>query len=481
MSRSPLSFLLFAGLLMSATATAQCPIKDSIMSQIDTPVVDGTTGATEHHHPDDVTGATTPMQGRSNDKKKKPHKHQDPDHFHQFRLGGYGEAVAAFKDYGINRFYGGADGNPRTHRNTISIPRFVLALDYKFSKNWILGAEIEFESGGTGQAVELENTENGEYETEIEKGGEVAIEQFHITRLITPTFNLRAGHMIVPVGLTNAHHEPMNFFGTVRPEGERMLLPCTWHETGLAAFGRVGSRAATFDYQVMVVAGLNANGFDRNTWVASGKQGLFEEDNFTSPGYAARLDWVGVKGLRVGASYYYCHDTSANSDKPSYYGNMGRAPLSILSGDAQYTDRYVTARGCVVWGNLAKSDVISSRNGRHSNASPYSRVTPVAKNAMSCGGEVGVNLRNIINCPTMPELLPFVRYEYYNPQEKVLAPHVADQRLKTSMWTMGLNYRVGNGIILKADYTTRSIGSGRFNSENEFALGIAFTGWFLKK
>ena len=61
-----------------------------------------------------------------------------------------------------------------------SIPRFVLALDYKFNSKWILGAEIEFESGGTGTAYELENTENGEYETEVEKGGEVAIEQFHI-------------------------------------------------------------------------------------------------------------------------------------------------------------------------------------------------------------------------------------------------------------------------------------------------------------
>lgn len=29
----------------------------------------------------------------------------------------------------------------------------------------------------------------------------------------------------------------------------------------------------------MIVAGLNANGFDRNTWIASGKQGIFEEDN----------------------------------------------------------------------------------------------------------------------------------------------------------------------------------------------------------
>ena len=84
--------------------------------------------------------------------------------------------VANFKDYGINRFYGGNDGNPKKNRNTISIPRFVLAFDYKFNSKWILGAEIEFESGGTGTAFELENTENGEYETEVEKGGEVAIE-----------------------------------------------------------------------------------------------------------------------------------------------------------------------------------------------------------------------------------------------------------------------------------------------------------------
>ncbi len=52
------------------------------------------------------------------------------------------------------------------------------------------------------------------------KGGEVALEQFHITRLIHSAFNVRAGHLIVPMGLTNAHHEPINFFGTSRPEGE---------------------------------------------------------------------------------------------------------------------------------------------------------------------------------------------------------------------------------------------------------------------
>ena len=140
----------------------------------------------------------------------------------------------------------------------------MIAGDYKFNSKWILGLEIEFESGGTGTAYELENTENGEYETEVEKGGEVAVEQFHITRLITPAFNVRAGHIIVPVGQNNAHHEPLNFFGTVRPEGETSIIPNTWHETGLEFFGQFGKGYASFNYQAMVVAGLNANGFDRD-------------------------------------------------------------------------------------------------------------------------------------------------------------------------------------------------------------------------
>ena len=63
------------------------------------------------------------------------------------------------------------------------------------------------------------------------------------------------------------------------------------------------------------MVGLNANGFDRNNWVAGGKQGFFEVDNFTSPAYVARLDYRGVPGLRIGGSFYYCVNTASNSDK----------------------------------------------------------------------------------------------------------------------------------------------------------------------
>lgn len=408
------------------------------------------------------------------------------DTFSKYRVGGYGEMVAAWKDYGTNRFFGGQYGNSKESRSTISIPRFVVAFDYKLSPKWIVGAEIEFESGGTGSAYELENTENGEYETELEKGGEVAIEQFHITRLITRGLNVRAGHMIVPVGLINAHHEPNLFFGTVRPEGETTILPSTWHDTGLELFGTLGKGLATFDYEAMVVAGLNANGFDRNQWAGGARQGIFEEDNFTSPGYAVRLDWRGVRGLRIGGSFYFCKNIGANSDKQQTYEGLGDIPLRIWTFDGQYRNRLLTARANVVLGNLGNTEAVNSRNGKLSNNSPYSRLTPVAKRAVSYGGEIGFNLRNIIGL-NIPDLVPFARYEYYNPQEKVVGNYSADRRLQTSMWVAGVNWRPLPNLIVKADYTTRQIGTskpfgkGIYNSENEFAVGVTFVGWFAKK
>lgn len=402
--------------------------------------------------------------------------------YEKFRFGGYGEILANFMDYGINRFSGVTYGNTKDNRNSISIPRFVLAFDYKFNSKWILGAEIEFEAGGTGSAIELEQKENGEYETEIEKGGEVALEQFHITRLIHPAFNVRAGHLIVPVGLTNEHHEPINFFGTSRPEGETTLLPSTWHENGIEFFGTFGKNYTKFSYQALIVAGLNANGFDRDTWVASGKQGLFEADNFTSPAYVGRLNYEGVPGLKVGGSMYYCNDAGANSDKTTTYAGVGRIPVRIYTADLQFRNKYVTARGNILYGNLGNSKELSNWNGKQSSKSPYSKLTPIAKNAVSYGGEVGINIRSFFKENTkIPTIYPFARYEYYNPQEKGESGQTMEKRCQVSMWTAGLNWYALPNLVVKADYATRQIGGGKYNSENEFSIGIAYIGWFINK
>lgn len=405
--------------------------------------------------------------------------------YSRFRFGSYGEVVASFKDYGINRFQ--PEGNTKTHRNTISIPRFTLGFDYKFTPKWILGAEIEFEAGGTGTAVELENSENGEYETEIEKGGEVALEQLHITRLIIPEFNIRAGHQVIPVGLTNAHHEPINFFGSTRPESQTAMMPSTWHATGISVFGTFGRGIGVFDYEAMVVTGLNANGFDRNEWIAGGKQGFFEDDNFTSPGYVARIDWRGVPGLRTGVSFYYCNDAGANADKSQTYSSYGKIPVEILTWDAQYKNKYLTARADLTFGHLGNSKAVNERNNRLPGASPYSRLTPVAKNTLSYGAEIGFDFGKVFSIAGCPTFVPFARYEYINPQKSVAKPYTADRRLEVSKWMVGLNWFARPNIVVKADYSMRQIGTskvfgkGSYNSENEFSIGIAYIGWFLRR
>jgi len=49
------------------------------------------------------------------------------------------------------------------------------------------------------------------------------------------------------------------------------------------------------------------------------------------------------------------------------------------------------------------------------------------------------------------------------------------------MWTAGLNWKALPNLVFKADYTTRKIGGGKYNSENEFAIGVAYVGWFWSK
>lgn len=413
------------------------------------------------------------------------------DDYEKFRFGGYGEMVATFMDYGTNRFTGTDYGSTRDHRSSIAIPRFVLAFDYKFTSKWILGAEIEFESGGTGLETELENSENGEYETEMEKGGEVALEQFHITRLIHPAFNIRVGHMIVPIGLTNAHHEPINFFGTSRPEGETTIIPSTWHETGVSIFGTFGKRYASFDYQLMAVAGLNPDGFGRDGWVADGKQGLFEADNFSSPAYIARLDYKGVPGLRVGGSFYYCADATKNADKDFKYsttsGGRYKVPVWIFSLDAEYKNNYVTARANVISGNMDNSNLVSSTSLSNNSNYHHGAMRSTAKSALCYGAEAGLNISAFCKGGKCPVLYPFARYEYYNPQQSAEKGVSVDPRCQVSKWTAGLNWFALPNLVVKADYTTRQIGTGKvfgkgkYNSENEFAIGIAYIGWFCKK
>ena len=145
----------------------------------------------------------------------------------RFHVGGYGEVAFSRNFYSDNYLrYSEPDKYKGSH-GRFDLPHVVLYVGYDFGKGWSFSSEIEFEHGGTESAVEIETEEAGEYESEIERGGEVALEQFYLQKVFLPQLKLRVGMQIVPVGATNTHHEPDQFFGVYRPEGENTIFPCT--------------------------------------------------------------------------------------------------------------------------------------------------------------------------------------------------------------------------------------------------------------
>ena len=158
-------------------------------------------------------------------------------------VGGYGEVAFSrnfFSDspyiYAKPSNYKNAPGHGR-----FDIPHAVIYLGYNFGRGWTMQTEIEFEHTGTGAALEREYEEAGEFEQEIEKGGEVELEQFWLQKSFFPELNVRLGHIIVPVGGLNNAHEPLNFFTVYRPEGENTIFPSTWHDTGVSVWGQAGA------------------------------------------------------------------------------------------------------------------------------------------------------------------------------------------------------------------------------------------------
>ena len=99
-------------------------------------------------------------------------------------VGGYGEVAMSRNFYSDNVY---RYSNPTKYKDDPShgrfdIPHAVIYIGYDFGQGWSMQSEIEFEHTGTGSAVEKEFTEAGEWESEIEKGGEVALEQFWLQK-----------------------------------------------------------------------------------------------------------------------------------------------------------------------------------------------------------------------------------------------------------------------------------------------------------
>lgn len=380
---------------------------------------------------------------------QKPKRRRLP--YRKYRFGSYGEILFQKFDYTANRNPNSkGKGSAYENRSNVSLPRLVFAFEYRFPEDIIFTSELEIENGGTGSAMEIEYEEFGEYEQEIEKAGEVLLEQFHISKRFSDAFNLRLGHMIVPVGLTNLKHMSTEYLMTTRSESEVSLIPVTWHETGVAVFGTMGN----FRYEAQLVNGLNPEGFSTPNWVAYGKQYKFEEIKMTDPAAVLRLDYTLLPALRFGLSGYT--GNTLNNKTKEYTGDKtGR--LSIGSADFEYLSPNYIARGTVLYGHLDNSKYISNLNKSLAGNSGFPR-TLVAQNALSYSFEAGWNILPYFPIKTQDRLLVFARYDYYNSMHDTQDGVLPDKLYERELYTAGVNYFFLKNMALKIDYSHRTLG-----------------------
>jgi hypothetical protein len=141
----------------------------------------------------------------------------------------------------------------------------------------------------------------------------------------------------------------------------------------------------------------------------------------------------------------------------------------------------IVARGNFIYGNLSDSKAISQVNRTIFRKTTYP-CSEVAKAAMTCSAEVGFDVFEFTSIKE--RLIPFVRYDYYDTMYQVEEGVTRKPRYERSIWTAGVNCFILPSLVLKADYSWRTIdpsSSIDYNKEHTFGLAIAYTGWFFQK
>ncbi len=346
-------------------------------------------------------------------------------------------------------------------RDAVDLERVALEFDYRLSPRIFVQSEIEFEHGGTGSTMELDKFEEaGEYEAEIEKGGEVKIEELSVGFLLHPMLNVRLGHFFVPIGFAAALDEPTDYFTVERSEAERALLPVLWDETGVELFGELpGVR-----YQVQMVNGLDASGFSSANWVALGHQGRFETVNADNWALAARFDATGIPFTQVGVSGYF---GNSRDNRPKH-DMVSPAYVGIVSGHAQWRYGPFVLRGLGIWGGLSNSEAVTLVN-KNQGTLLGAKNTPVASQAYAAFGEAGVDVLSLAGVSRQSGFV-FARIDAYDTMWKTQGNVSDNPAWERRTITGGINYKPHSQLVLKGQYAHRL--NGHDQVENTLSLGL---------
>jgi hypothetical protein len=329
-------------------------------------------------------------------------------------IGGYAEAQARYQQ---------VDGVPDDVG--FEAKRFNLFANARVSDFVRFGAELEFEDGGK----------------------EIKLEYAAIDVRIHPSFALRGGMLLSPLGTFNLSHDsPLNEF-TDRPLVSTELLGVALSEPGFGAFGQFGvGRTGRLTYEVYATNGFHdglITASSEGTRVALGR-GNFEDNN-GSPAFVGRVAWSPRTGYEIGLS---AHHGAYNVFNDEGVTVDVRRSLTLTALDAEAAVMGINVSGEAALVQLDVPDGLtgiyaSRQRGFYVEAvKPFGRGWVKTMPTSSFAGKVRVDA---------------VDFD-------------ADQAGQaTAQLSLGVNFRPTQDSALKVDYV-RGRGRDRFNNLGEHAF-----------
>ena len=345
--------------------------------------------------------------------------------------------------------YGQLDYNRPTARAAdaqADLTRAVIGFDHAFDAETRVYGELEWE-----HAV-----------ASAEDQGEVEVEQLYVEHALAPDYGVRAGLMLVPLGLLNEHHEPSNFYGVERNFVETAIIPSTWREGGVAMYG---STDTGLNWNVGVGTGPNLGKWDAASAEgrASPLGSIHQELQLAKardPSLFAALNWQGIPGLLVGGGVFTGKIGQGTADFPADNARLvlGETHLRWQAGPFDFAALYT--RGTI-------SDTAAL------NLTFQGQPTPVPK--AFWGGYAQGAWRAL--AWNESSLVPFLRYEEFNTGSiyAAQAPGFGTQALQTErVWTTGMNYYLNPNVVFKIDYQHFNREDAALSYGNRFDLGIGY-------
>jgi hypothetical protein len=198
-------------------------------------------------------------------------------------IGGYGEIQVR----------GNAAGRDGDTRWTADVARLVVFVAHTFTNDIRAYTELEVEHSVSCPSCP----------------GAVELEQAYLDwRLWGDYLGLRAGLVLVPMGIVNQWHEPPIFHGVTRPRVETVIIPSTWREVSIGLFGRPvdGLR-----YEVYAMTALNPLGISAGGLGGARQNGALASAKAWAP--RGRVEYEPILGAVLGAAFYAA-DAGKNAD-----------------------------------------------------------------------------------------------------------------------------------------------------------------------